>query len=90
MKNLVLAIAIALTGASSYAINNTEVAIVQVQDYKEIKATEVPGPVAEAVKASGATIDKAYSNGSDYKLEVTTGDAKSTVYYSADGKVVTK
>ena len=90
MKKVVFAIAIALSGLTSFAAVSTPVAIVAVQDYKEIKVSDVPAAVAEAVKKQGGTIDKAFTNGEDYKLEVTTGDAKSTVYYKADGTAVAK
>lgn len=90
MKKVVFAIAIALSGITSFAAVSTPIAIVAVQDYAEIKVSEVPAAIADAVKAQGGTIDKAFSNGTDYKLDVTIGDAKSTLYYNADGTQVKK
>ncbi|MBT0606890.1 hypothetical protein [Aequorivita echinoideorum] len=61
-----------------------------VQDYKEVKVTDVPVPVREAVKKdfSGATISKAYVNANgEYKIDLATADKKaSTVYATAQGE----
>lgn len=63
---------------------------VPVQDYKEVKASEVPQTVKDAVAKdfSGATISKAYVNAQgDYKIELATADAKkATVYANAKGE----
>ncbi|HLV93153.1 MAG TPA: hypothetical protein VKX34_08535 [Aequorivita sp.] len=63
-----------------------------VQDYKEVKASEVPQPVKETVAKNfnGATISKAYVNAKgEYKLQLTTADKKSaTVYADANGQLV--
>lgn len=63
---------------------------VPVQDYKEVKASEVPQTVKDAVAKdfSGATISKAYVNANgEYKIELATADAKkSTVYANAKGE----
>ncbi|MDN3722832.1 hypothetical protein QRD02_00435 [Aequorivita sp. SDUM287046] len=68
----------------------TAVVAEPVQDYKEVKASEVPKTVQDAVAAdfSGATISKAYVNAQgDYKIQLTTADAKSsTVYANAKGE----
>ena len=60
------------------------------QDYKEVKASEVPKTVQDAVAKdfSGATISKAYVNAQgDYKIELATADAKkATVYANAKGE----
>ena len=60
------------------------------QDYKEVKASEVPQTVQDAVAKdfSGATISKAYVNAQgDYKIELATADAKkATVYANAKGE----
>ncbi len=61
-----------------------------VQDYKEVKATEVPAAVQEALKADfeGATISKAYVNAKgEYKIDLATTDKKAaTVYANAKGE----
>lgn len=61
-----------------------------VQDYKEVNASELPQVVKDATAADfdGATISKAYVNAKgDYKIELTTADAKqATVYANAKGE----
>ncbi|WP_271423908.1 hypothetical protein [Aequorivita sinensis] len=61
-----------------------------VQDFKEVKASELPEAVQKAVANDfdGATISKAYVNAKgDYKIELTTADAKkATVYANAKGE----
>ena len=62
------------------------------QDYREVKASEVPKTVQDAVAKdyNGATISKAYVNAQgDYKIELATADAKrATVYANAKGEWV--
>ncbi|MDC8002187.1 hypothetical protein POV26_14160 [Aequorivita todarodis] len=74
------------TDAATAEIAATDVA----QDYKEVKASEVPQAVQDAVAKdfSGATISKAYVNAQgDYKIELATADAKkATVYANAKGE----
>jgi len=64
------------------------------QDFKEIKATELPKPVLEAVASDfeGATVSKAYKNAKgEYKVVVATADNKQkTLYATADGNWVKK
>lgn len=61
-----------------------------VQNFKEVKASELPEAVQNAVANDfdGATISKAYVNAKgDYKIELTTADAKkATVYANAKGE----
>src|SRR5690606_21038498 len=61
-----------------------------VQDFKEVKASEVPQTVKDAVAKdfSGATISKAYVNANgEYKLDLATADKKAaTVYANAKGE----
>lgn len=60
------------------------------QDYKEVKTSEVPKAVQDAVATDfdGATISKAYVNAKgEYKIELATADAKrTTVYATANGE----
>lgn len=64
------------------------------QDFKEIKATELPKPVLEAVASDfkGATVSKAYKNAKgEYKVVIATADNKQkTVYANADGEWMKK
>ena len=61
-----------------------------VQAYKEVKSSELPDSVQDAVAKDfdGATISKAYVNAKgDYKIELATADAKqATVYANAKGE----
>lgn len=61
-----------------------------VQDYKEVKTSELPEAVKEAVATDfdGASISKVYMNAKgDYKIELATADAKkATVYANAKGE----
>tara|TARA_R110000772_G_scaffold210407_3_gene320955 strand:- start:199 stop:618 length:420 start_codon:yes stop_codon:yes gene_type:complete len=64
------------------------------QDYKEVKTSEIPQNIQDAVvnDFNGATISKAYLNAKgDYKIEIATADAKSaTVYANAQGEWIKK
>lgn len=74
------------------AAQDAETAIVAapVQDYKEVKASEVPQAVQDAVAKdfSGATISKAYVNANgEYKIQLANADKKAaTVYANAKGE----
>ncbi len=64
------------------------------QDYKEVKAADVPASIQASLKNDfkGATISKAYVNAKgEYKLDLATADAKSaTVYANAKGEWIKK
>lgn len=98
MKNLFLSAAIVLGGLTSFAstspITNTIVKAVSFQDdYTEVKVTEVPAAVTDALKKAypDAVLNKAYKNSaSQYKLEVTVGDKVGSLYANADGSWVKK
>lgn len=74
------------------AAQDAETAVVAapVQDYKEVKSSEVPQTVQDAVAKdyNGATISKAYVNANgEYKIQLATADKKSaTVYANAKGE----
>jgi len=60
---------------------------VAVQDYKEVKSSDVPQAVKDAVTKTfeATTISKAYVNEKgEYKLELSNADAKSSTVYSTD------
>ncbi|WP_116694249.1 hypothetical protein [Marixanthomonas spongiae] len=108
MKKSILAIAIAL--GTLTAVQAQDKAIAQKttdkapailtaqapaqEDYKEIKASELPKPVLEAVakEFEGATVSKAYKNEQgEYKLVLATaGMAQKTVYANAQGEWIKK
>tara|TARA_R100000306_G_scaffold14034_1_gene16737 strand:- start:18037 stop:18366 length:330 start_codon:yes stop_codon:yes gene_type:complete len=73
---------------------SAEAPTVAVQDYKEIKATELPKPVLEAVakEFEGATVSKAYKNEKgEYKIVLATADkAEQTVYANSKGEWIKK
>ncbi len=60
-------------------------AVIQAQDYKEVKSSEVPQAVKDAVATDfdGATISKAYLNAKgEYKIDIATADKKATTLYA--------
>ena len=68
-----------------------EVAVTDaVQEYKEVKTSELPDSVQDAVAKDfdGASISKAYVNAKgEYKIELATADAKqATVFANAKGE----
>jgi len=96
MKKIIVTLAIVLGSFTAFAtptpVLNTEKTI-YVQDFKEIKPEELPDAVKTALKTSypDATLDKAYANSSkEYKLDITVGDQKATVYADANGNWIKK
>lgn len=98
MKKLILSAAILLGSLSTFTANasvqnSVEKTIVIGDEYIEVKITELPAAIAEAVKKShsDAVITKAYVNeGKKYKLELTTGDKSETIFTDANGVIATK
>ncbi len=95
MKNLVLSFALTCIGISAFAHTaesgsgeyiGTEILT---QEFSEINVSDLPEAVTKAVAKdySGATIDKAYVNGSSqYKLEISMEDGTAlTLYADANG-----
>lgn len=96
MKKIIIALAIVFGSFTTFAtvspVSNTEQKVL-VQDFKEIKAEELPEAVKTALKTSypDATLAKAYVNSSnEYKLDITVGDQKATVYADANGNWIKK
>lgn len=99
MKKIVLTAAVLLGGLSTFATstianNPTDAIVVSVQEeYKEIKAEDLPQAVKDALKADfeTATLDKAYVNDQEqYKLDITIDGATSSVYADKDGNWITQ
>ena len=99
MKKVVLTAAIVLGGLSTFAtpamsmIQTDEIIIATQEEFKEIKAEELPQSVKDALAADfqTATLDKAYvSDKQEYKLEITVDGAASTVYADKDGNWIEK
>lgn len=92
MKKLILS-AIILVGAlsanASTISNEIKVITVSVQtEYTEVTADAVPAAVKTALQTAypGAKLDKAFVNEKkEYKLEISVGDQKATVYSDVNG-----
>ena len=96
MKKIILSIAILASGVATYGMQipatpETSINIVMNDEFTEVAVDKLPEAVTNAVKTDfeTATISKAYVNPSEqYKLELTTNDASSTVYVDKDGNWV--
>ena len=97
MKKLILSAAIILGGLSLEAAPVNSVSMTQsvnIQDaYTEVAADAVPAAVKSTVEKSfpGTKLEKAYKNDKDeYKLEISSGDKKYTVFTDASGNIIKK
>jgi hypothetical protein len=93
MKKLILS-AIVLLGAVSVTNASTvsqEVKVITISvqtEYTEVTADAVPAAVKTALQTAypGAKLDKAFVNEKkEYKLEISVGDQKATVYSDVNG-----
>ena len=93
MKKLILSAAIILASLSIYAttatVSESEKTTVSAQtEYKEVATDAVPEAVKKALETAypGAKLDKAFVNEKkDYKLDISVGDQKATVYSDVNG-----
>lgn len=93
MKKLILSAAIIFGSLSIYATTNSIVEPVKVtielqSEYKEVTADAVPAAVKAALQTAypGAKLEKAFVNEKkEYKLEISVGDQKATVYSDVNG-----
>ncbi|MNR26530.1 hypothetical protein D3C85_1437500 [compost metagenome] len=91
MKKLILSAAIILGSLSIHATTEAERVKItfNVQDeYKEVALDAVPAVVKTALETAypGAKLVKAYTNEKkEYKLEISVGDQKATVYSDVNG-----
>ncbi len=99
MKKVILSAAIVLGGLSSFATpaftttQSDAVVMIAQEEYKEIKAEDLPQAVKDALAADfqNATLDKAYVNEKlEYKLELTVEETATTVYADKDGNWIEK
>ncbi|WP_202702324.1 PepSY-like domain-containing protein [Flavobacterium sp. UGB4466] len=98
MKKLILSAAIVLGGLSVQAATSTvktsDIQAVVVQDeYKEVSADAVPAAVKSTIEKSfpNTKLEKAYKSEKDeYKLEISSGDKKYTVFTDASGNILKK
>jgi hypothetical protein len=93
MKKIVLSAAIVLASLSIYATTITPSPEVNIEasaqtEYTEISTDTVPASVAKALQTAypGAKLVKAYVNDKkEYKLDISVGDQKATVYSDVNG-----
>jgi len=99
MKKLLLSTAIVLgsltvNAATVPLITNSMNQSVTIQDeYTEVSADVVPAAVKSTVEKSfpGTKLEKAYVNEKkEYKLEISKGDKKYTVFSDAEGNIIKK
>ncbi|WDF59394.1 hypothetical protein PQ462_22125 [Flavobacterium sp. KACC 22758] len=98
MNKLILSAAIILGGLSVQAAVpsqvNSIIASVNIQDgYTEVTADAVPAAVKSTIEKSfpGTKLEKAYKNDkNEYKLEISSGDKKYTVFTDASGNIIKK
>jgi uncharacterized iron-regulated membrane protein len=96
MKKLILSVALILGSLSTYAVTaplqNLQNQSVLVQE-RYVEVETVPDAVKAALETAhpGAILGKAYINEKkEYKLEITVGDQKATVYADAEGNWINK
>ncbi|WP_428231080.1 hypothetical protein [Flavobacterium sp.] len=98
MKKLILSAAIILGGLSVQAANSvvktsmTQSVIIQ-DEFTEIGADAVPAAVKSTIEKSfpNTKLEKAYKNEkNEYKLEISSGDKKYTVFTDASGSIIKK
>jgi hypothetical protein len=98
MKKLILSAAIILGGlsvqATTPAVKTSMTQSVTVQDeYTEVAADAVPAAVKSTIEKSfpNTKLEKAYKNDKNqYKLEISSGDKKYTVFTDASGNIIKK
>lgn len=93
MKKLILS-AVILLGTMSIHANvlpvseDSKTTVVVQSEYTEVAADAVPAAVKTALQTAypGAKLDKAFVNEKkEYKLEISVGDQKATVYSDVNG-----
>ncbi|MEN2486820.1 hypothetical protein AAYQ05_03370 [Flavobacterium sp. B11] len=93
MKKLILSAVVALGAMSIHAnvlpvSQNTNATVAIQTEYTEVTADAVPAAVKTALQTAypGAKLDKAFVNEKkEYKLEISVGDQKATVYSDVNG-----
>jgi len=98
MKKLILSAAIILGGLSIQAANTvvkasmTQSMIIQ-DEFTEVGLDAVPAAVKSTVEKSfpKTKLEKAYKNEkNEYKLEISNGDKKYTIFSDASGNIIKK
>lgn len=93
MKKLMVSVVIILGSLSIYAITNKSSQNIKIQEnlqteYTEVSLDTVPLVVKKALEKAypGTKLEKAYINDKkEYKLEISLGDQKATVYTDVNG-----
>jgi len=97
MKKLLLATAIVLgsltVNAATVPLNSMNQSVTIQDEYTEVSADAVPAAVKSTVEKSfpGTKLEKVYVNANkQYKLEISKGDKKYTVFTDAEGNIIKK
>ncbi|WP_431243264.1 hypothetical protein ACQ9BO_00730 [Flavobacterium sp. P21] len=98
MKKLILSATVLLGAlsmqATNVAVTNEMVQSVDIQnEYTEIGADAIPVAVKSTIEKSfpNTKLEKAYKNEkNEYKLEISSGDKKYTVFTDASGNIIKK
>ena len=93
MKKLILSAVIVLGSLSLYASNQvtpeqTKMVVTAQAEYTEVSTDAVPPAIKTALQTAypGAKLDKAFVNEKkEYKLEISVGDQKATVFSDVNG-----
>jgi len=97
MKKLLLTTAIVLgsltVNAATVPLNSMNQSVTIQDEYTEVSADAVPAAVKSTVEKSfpGTKLEKVYVNANkQYKLEISKGDKKYTVFTDAEGNIIKK
>jgi len=97
MKKLLVATAIVLgsltVNAATVPLNSMNQSVTIQDEYTEVSADAVPAAVKSTVEKSfpGTKLEKVYVNANkQYKLEISKGDKKYTVFTDAEGNIIKK
>jgi len=97
MKKLLLTTAIVLgsltANAATVPLNSMNQSVTIQDEYTEVSADAVPAAVKSTVEKSfpGTKLEKVYVNANkQYKLEISKGDKKYTVFTDAEGNIIKK
>ncbi|RKR10625.1 putative PepSY-like beta-lactamase-inhibitor [Flavobacterium sp. 90] len=97
MKKLILSAAIILGGlsvqATTPAVKTSMTQSVIQDEYTEVAADAVPAAVKSTIEKSfpNTKLEKAYKNDKNqYKLEISSGEKKYTVFTDASGNIIKK
>ena len=97
MKKLLVATAIVLgsltVNAGTVPLNSMNQSVTIQDEYTEVSADAVPAAVKSTVEKSfpGTKLEKVYVNANkQYKLEISKGDKKYTVFTDAEGNIIKK